>query len=115
MAESLHCSPEAVTSLLIGYSPIQNTKLEKKEHQNFADGFLRLIQPEGRRQEVRRRLHSGGHNPAPVGREPWVIQARSQSRPRGHPVANPLPGTPPGGFPLGGTGNPTKTHKRNVL
>ena len=77
MAESLHCSPEAVTSLLIGYTPIQNTKLEKKEHQNSADGFLRLVQPEGRRQEVGRRLHSGGRYPAPVGGEPWVIQAHS--------------------------------------
>ena len=26
MAESLHCSPETVTTLLIGYSPIQNKK-----------------------------------------------------------------------------------------
>ena len=24
MGESLHCSPETVTTLLIGYSPIQN-------------------------------------------------------------------------------------------
>ena len=29
MAESLPCSPETVTTLLIGYSPIQNTKFKK--------------------------------------------------------------------------------------
>ena len=28
MAESLQCSPEAVTTLLIGYTPIQNKKLK---------------------------------------------------------------------------------------
>ena len=27
MAESLHCSPEAITTLLIGYTSIQNKKL----------------------------------------------------------------------------------------
>ena len=31
MAESLHCSPETITTLLIGYSPIQNKKLKKKK------------------------------------------------------------------------------------
>ena len=30
MAESLHCSPETITTLLIGYTPIQNNKLNKK-------------------------------------------------------------------------------------
>ena len=29
MAESLHCSPETVTTLLIGYTPVQNEKLKK--------------------------------------------------------------------------------------
>ena len=28
MAESLHCSPESITTLLIGYTPIQNKKLK---------------------------------------------------------------------------------------
>ena len=38
MAESLHCSPETITTLLTGYTPIQNkkkdfliTKKEKKD------------------------------------------------------------------------------------
>ena len=30
MAESLGCSPKTITVLLIGYSPTQNKKLEKK-------------------------------------------------------------------------------------
>ena len=29
MAESLRCSPEAITTLLIGYFPIENKKLKK--------------------------------------------------------------------------------------
>ena len=29
MAESLRCSPETVTTLLIGYTPIQNKKVKK--------------------------------------------------------------------------------------
>ena len=33
MTESLHCSPEAITTLLIGYTPIQNVfVLKKKKH-----------------------------------------------------------------------------------
>ena len=31
MAESLCCSPETITTLLIGYIPIQNKKLQKKK------------------------------------------------------------------------------------
>ena len=30
MAESLHCSPETITTLLIGYTQIQNTSLREK-------------------------------------------------------------------------------------
>jgi len=30
MAESLHCLPETITTLLMGYTPIQNKKLKKK-------------------------------------------------------------------------------------
>ena len=29
MAESLHCSPETITTWLIGYTPIQNKKFKK--------------------------------------------------------------------------------------
>ena len=32
MAESFHCSSETITTLLIGYTPIQNQKLFKKEN-----------------------------------------------------------------------------------
>ena len=31
MAESLRCSPETITTLLIDYTPIQNKKLKKKK------------------------------------------------------------------------------------
>ena len=30
MAQSLHCSPETITTLFIGYIPIQNLKVQKK-------------------------------------------------------------------------------------
>ena len=30
MAESLRCSPETITALFIGYTPIQNLKVQKK-------------------------------------------------------------------------------------
>ena len=30
MTESLLCSPESITALLIGYTPIENKKLKKK-------------------------------------------------------------------------------------
>ena len=30
MAESLRCSPETITTLLISYNPIQNKKLKKR-------------------------------------------------------------------------------------
>ena len=32
MAKSLCCSPETTTVLLIGYTPIQNKKFEKKKY-----------------------------------------------------------------------------------
>ena len=31
IAESLHCSPETITTLLIGYTPTQNKKFKKKK------------------------------------------------------------------------------------
>ena len=31
MAESIHCSPETITTLLIDYVSIQNKKLKKKK------------------------------------------------------------------------------------
>ena len=34
MAESLHCSPKTITTLLISYTPIQTTKLKKIQKQN---------------------------------------------------------------------------------
>ena len=37
MAESLHCPPETITTLLIGYNPTQNAKKKKKK-----DKVLRL-------------------------------------------------------------------------
>ena len=30
MAESLHCSPANITTLLIGYTPVQNKKFKNK-------------------------------------------------------------------------------------
>ena len=40
MAESLHCSPEAVTALLIGDTPMQNEKLKKLDQFYFIEGFF---------------------------------------------------------------------------
>ena len=40
MAESLHCSPEAVTALLIGDTPMQNEKLKKVDQFYFIDFFF---------------------------------------------------------------------------
>ena len=31
MAESLHCSPETITTLLIGYTSVQNKKFRKRQ------------------------------------------------------------------------------------
>ena len=31
MAESLHCPPETITTLLVGYTPIQNKNFKKKK------------------------------------------------------------------------------------
>ena len=33
MTKSLHCSPETITTLLIGYTPIQSEKFEKEEEE----------------------------------------------------------------------------------
>ena len=38
MAESLHCLPETITTLLIGYTPVQNKKFIKKKKKT-TDGF----------------------------------------------------------------------------
>ena len=34
-AESLHCSPQTITTLLISYTPIQNKKLRKKVYMKY--------------------------------------------------------------------------------
>ena len=39
MAESLRCSPETITTLLIGYTPIQNKKV-KKQPFSYTQGIL---------------------------------------------------------------------------
>ena len=35
MAKSLHCSPEAITTLLSGYTPIQNKKFKNIKNNFF--------------------------------------------------------------------------------
>ena len=44
VAESLHCSPGTITTLLIGYIPIQNKKLKRKKiltnKSPGTDGFM---------------------------------------------------------------------------
>ena len=37
MAESLSCSPETITTLLIGYTPIQNKKFKRKKKKMTQD------------------------------------------------------------------------------
>ena len=44
MPESLPCSPEATTTLLIGYGPIQNLKFKKKEEKGKAPSQAALGQ-----------------------------------------------------------------------
>ena len=41
MAESLHCSPETATTLLIGHTPIQNKKFRKKD--SLCEVLLNLL------------------------------------------------------------------------
>ena len=42
-AESLHCTPEIITTLLIGHTPIQNKRLKKPtKMQNHAAVHLKL-------------------------------------------------------------------------
>ena len=45
MAESLHCSPQTITTLLIGYTPIQNKKLKvwKKRDVFWCGPFLKYL------------------------------------------------------------------------
>ena len=50
MTESLHCSPEIITILLIGYIPIQKKKFKKKDL-DFPGGLLVKISY----------VHSRGH------------------------------------------------------
>ena len=35
LAESLHCSPEAITTLVISYTPMQNKNFKKKNMINY--------------------------------------------------------------------------------
>ena len=37
MAESLSCSPETITTLLIGYTPIQNKKFKRRKKKKTQD------------------------------------------------------------------------------
>ena len=43
MAESLHCSPETLTTLLISYTPRQTKKLKKKKKDMFYQGPAHLL------------------------------------------------------------------------
>lgn len=40
MAESFHCSPETIRTLLIGYTPIQNEKFKKNIFSDSVAFFL---------------------------------------------------------------------------
>ena len=46
MAESLGCSPETLTTLLIGYTPVQNKKLKKKKTKTLKLKFPTNHMPE---------------------------------------------------------------------
>ena len=41
ITESLHCSPETITTLLISYTSIENEKLKKKISTSFLKDFLK--------------------------------------------------------------------------
>ena len=47
MAESLSCSPETITTLLIGYTPIQNKKFKRKKKKDDSRFSTRAIQKLG--------------------------------------------------------------------
>ena len=38
MAESLHCSPDTIKTLLIGYTPVQNKNLKKRKKKSPGPG-----------------------------------------------------------------------------
>ena len=50
MAESLHCSPETITTFLIGYTPKQNVfgvkKIVKEKEKKCTDGLNRHVSKE---------------------------------------------------------------------
>ena len=48
MAESLHCSLQTITTLLMDYTPIQNKKLKKKKNPAANAGDTGLIPGLGR-------------------------------------------------------------------
>jgi len=45
IVESLHCSPETITTLLIGYNPIQNKKLKKQTNKYMFHFSLASARP----------------------------------------------------------------------
>ena len=40
MAESLHCSPETITALLLGYTPKTNKQKSSKQNSSFLKGKM---------------------------------------------------------------------------
>ena len=55
IAESLHCSPKTITTLLISYTPIQTTKLKKKKKKDMVTKAERW--PEGINRELGINIH----------------------------------------------------------
>ena len=51
MAEYLHCSPETITALLIGCTPIQNSKLKKKRFSSLLFQLVILLPEVGEGKE----------------------------------------------------------------
>ena len=54
MAESLHWSPETITRLLTGYTPIQNKKLKRKKKKQEGDDMHPCGWSEAKIAEVRK-------------------------------------------------------------
>ena len=100
MAESLCCSPEIITTLLIGYTPIQNKKFNKRKRNMFGS-FQSLSLPPLCRNFYYRTLNTAVLLCRKVE---WPLQdhkmtsqssmwgrAQRQKRPRCEPMDDPLP------------------------
>ena len=91
MAESLCCAPETITTLLIGYIPIQNKKLKKKSVANKLISHVYVIElPEKPKQWGSERFQVGARRAVPLTRTRKLCTPSHVPRPV-HPFHSALP------------------------